>query len=798
MPNNTFNSPNIFTSERDESFINPSPTFPGACFIGLSNKGQAFVPIQVSDWQEFTTRFGNENSSYYMPYAVKGYLKHNSPATIIRVLGKSNYTSLQLSGSVAGTVIYLINSQSVQDPTSQSIVFAEIYTNGTAGKDWNLVAPATTSDNFAIAYTGSDSVLTTVAGLSLDPTNNNYFKKAFNTSPIGASGIYQVKGGYNWNYIANVPLFLTASALSLNPGKYDASEGNLTKYNNARTTWIQSQNYGPDSASITRFDLFRIHNLSDGDSSNTEFKVSIANIQSSPNISSSRYGSFDVYVRDFADTDDNPLYYEQHTNLSLDPTADNYIANVIGNYKRIWDNVDGHFSESGEYSQKSRYIRVEMSEDLDNVPQDAVPYAFAAYPTPVGRYARSGSVITAYPAPLPTASITNVRGYFGIDFTKDIKDGLQVALTHSIGSGAASSSTDFISGAAHNMYYSSYDLGLETSCSIDNTTAKGKNSGHLSSSAFTKWRKFTIPLYKGWDALDWGDLNTYTLGNLSTNLQNGYLDAMSIIKNDEEVDVNDIFIPGVSDSTILDQAITNIESRADSFLILDAGQKTDTIATVQSAADRLDSSYACTYFPWVQIQDTKNNKYVYVPPSVMVAEVFAYSDKVANQWTAPAGTRRGKTARIIDTYLNLTNQDRDDLYTHDINPIANFKNGDGIVVWGNKTLQKSASKLDRINVRRLLIRVKRFVKQVSMRLVFEQNGPELWNQFISEVDPFLADIKNKKGLYSYQIIMDDTLNNADTESRRTLVGAIRLNPQVAIEYLDVGFIISNTGVNFSS
>ncbi len=804
MPTQTFNSPNIFITEKDDSFQSPSPTFPGACFIGLTSKGPAFTPTIVNDWNDFAVKFGRENPSYYMPYAVKGYLKYNSPATVIRVLGKTAPTSFEISGSSMGSPYTIVNSQSLMVPSSHSIVFGLInkaYNPADFGYDltgdWKLLSPATTSDNFSVALTGSTGTIITYSGLTLDPTSNNYFKKVINSNPIGNPYSY-IFGGFNWNYQTNVPIFITRSYInySINglPGKYDPSEGSLTKYSNARTPWINSQNYGSSSTSAVVFDLFKLHNLSDGDYSNTEFKISIANIQQSPNISSSRYGTFDVYVRDFGDNDQNPVFFEQHTNLTLDPLSENYIAKVIGNRRREWDTVDGHFSESGKFAQSSKYIRVELSDNIKNVPQDAIPYGFAAIPTPIGKCMLSASLITCFPPPLPTSSVSNIRGYYGIDFTYDITDGLKVINSHSIGSGSDSS---LISGAV-GMYYDHYDLGLETSCSIDNLTMKGKNSGHLTSSTFASWRKFTVPLYKGWDAIDWGNTAAYTLNSPTANISGGFLDAVSMIKNDEEVDCQDIFLPGVTSTTVLDQAITNVESRADTFLVLDTTQKTDSVATAQSNADRLDSSYACTYFPWIQIFDAFNNKYIYVPPSVMMAEVFAFSDKVADVWNAPAGLSRGKMTRAFDTYINLTNQDRNDLYTHGVNPIANFKNGDGITVWGQKTLQKRASKLDRINVRRLVIKVKRFVKQIAMRLIFEQAGPELWNQFTNEVTPFLEDIKNKKGLYDYQVIMDETMNPPEVEARRTLRGAIRLNPQVAAEFIDVGIIVTATGVEFTS
>ena len=267
---NIFSQPGVFQTEKDETFIGPAPQFPGACFIGLSSKGPAFTPTIVNDWQDFTTKFGNESPSYFMPYAAKGYLKYNSPATVMRVLGKSTYTSL-ISGAAVGAVRYIVNSQSIQDATSHSLVFGEIYTNtatATAINDWRLDPLATMSDNFTLHLTSSTGTPTTYSGLTLNPESDNYFKKVLGSNPIG-NPYYYIKGGYNWNYQASVPLHITASAIAAIPGKYNSSEGSLDKYSNARTTWFQSQNYGPDSISLNTFDLFKLHNLSDGDYSNT-------------------------------------------------------------------------------------------------------------------------------------------------------------------------------------------------------------------------------------------------------------------------------------------------------------------------------------------------------------------------------------------------------------------------------------------------------------------------------------------------------------------------------------------------
>jgi hypothetical protein len=771
-----FESPGVFFTEIDKSYIEPSPPRYGFGFIGLTEKGPAFEPVKVETWSDFTALFGEENSDYYLPYAVKGYLKYANPATIIRVLGLATYT--QTIAGATGYPYAIVNSSSLTTNIAP-ILYGEIYTRGVV----EILKANTGSQNFTLVLSGSGGTIETKSGLSLDPNASTYFKKVLNTDP-SSSYYYYVKGGYNWNYASNIQLHVTRSALSLIPGKYDASGGgDLSKYNNAQTTWIQSQNYGATTSSRITFDLFKVHSLSDGDNSNNDIKVSIANIEQSPNLSASEYGMFDLYVRKYSDNDDSPEILEQFSRLTLDPDANNYIGKVIGDKYREWSLTDGHFTEHGNYPVKAKYIRVELSTDLENVPKTAVPYGFEAYHTPV-QFIPSGAASNLIRTEgLPTNSVSSVRDYYGIKFRDKISDAFMVSVSHSISSQSLSN------------YYTMYDLATENSCAISTASVLGGKGGHLSSSAYKKWRKFTLPMYRGFDSYDPSANLDYN--SLGTTLDQGFMQAAKIAGNEEELDVTDIFIPGISDSSIVEELLTNIENRADVFAIVDLVKKTDTVATAQANADGYDSSYAATYFPWIQIFDAKSNKYVYVPPSTIMAQIFAFTDKTKGSWFAPAGITRGKIDKAIDTYVTLTNDDRSDLYNHGVNPIATFKT-DGIVVWGQKTLQKKTSKLDRVNVRRLMIEIKKFVRYQSMQMAFEQAGPEFWNEFINRVSPFLEDIKNRKGLYDYKVIMDESLNPVEVEQRRQVRGMIRVNPQVSGEYFDVSFIIDATGTSFRS
>lgn len=791
-----FEQPGVFTQEINNSFVEPSFEFPGACFIGLTEKGPAFEPINVNTWTEYNQKFGEENSNYFLPYAVKNYLKYNSPANIIRVLGKSTYTLTV--GESAGTNYALIGSNSISDNTGSIKgykLYGEIYSRLAIEIPTIEGATATTSDAFDIYYTSSAGVGVTASGLTTDPNSNNYFGKAIN-SIVSSSNSFYVHGGYDWNYRSGEALFLIASKSGSSeiPGQYeDSSDGtNLTKYSNGQTPWITSQNFGTSSA-ITQFhDLFKIHNLSDGNNSNNDIKISIANILASPNITASSYGTFDLYVRQFGDSDANPIIIEQHPNMSIDPSSQNYIGKVIGNYKRQWDSNDQHFNELGTYPLKSKYIRVEMASDIQTVPINAVPYGFRAIPTPMVPVLSASVSRNIKTEPLPTNSISTTRDYFGIDFTRPINDALKVSIRHDIGSGSDSTLS---------RYYTVYDLGAEVSCSVDGNVLKGSGGGHLTSSDLAKWRKFTVPMYKGWDAINHSQTINYgNFGSVQSNLEEGFIQAVNIVGNPEEVDVSDVFMPGVGDSTVVDRLITKVEERGDIFAILDIGQLNDTLPTVEANSDPYKSSYAATFFPWLQIYDANNDQYVYAPPSIGVASAIAYGDSISDVWNAPAGNKRGnltKISNVIDTYINLNADDRAELYGRNINPIANFKDS-GIIIWGQKTLQRTKSKLDRINTRRLMIKIKKFVRFVALSMIFEQAGPEFWNEFVNKVEPFLEDIKNRKGLYEYNVVMDDSNNNFDTEANRTVVGVIHVNPQVAGEFLQLQFTISASGVEFLS
>jgi hypothetical protein len=278
-----------------------------------------------------------------------------------------------------------------------------------------------------------------------------------------------------------------------------------------------------------------------------------------------------------------------------------------------------------------------------------------------------------------------------------------------------------------------------------------------------------------------------------------YTTALTLLTNKDEYDFNILLTPGLflgADTAISSgNGITTVEGRGDSFAIADLVAYGDTKANAISAAAGSTSNYGAGYWPWVQVQSANLGRPVWVPPSVVMAGVYSFNDAVGAEWFAPAGLNRGGIGSVIRAEKRLSANDRDDLYAANVNPLATFP-GEGVVAFGQKTFQKRATSLDRINVRRLLINLKRFVSSVSRQLVFEQNTTVTRNRFLSVVNPYMEQVVSKQGLYAYKVIMDDTNNTADVIDRNQLVGQIYVQPTKTAEFIILDFTLQPTGAAF--
>ena len=276
-----------------------------------------------------------------------------------------------------------------------------------------------------------------------------------------------------------------------------------------------------------------------------------------------------------------------------------------------------------------------------------------------------------------------------------------------------------------------------------------------------------------------------------------YDNMIDLLANQDEYKFNILFAPGLYNSGYTSQCtlmINNTQTRGDSLFVLDLVPYNTTISTVTTQANSRNTSYAASYWPWVQMIDPATGKNVWVPASTVMAGVFAFNDTVAEPWFAPAGINRGGL-QVIRAEQKLPQSSRDTLYTNKVNPIATFP-GTGTVVYGQKTLQTQASALDRVNVRRLLIALKNYISQIANTLVFEQNSTATRNVFLSQVNPYLESVQQKQGLYAFRVIMNETNNTADVIDRNELIGQIYIQPTRTAEFIYLDFNILPTGATF--
>jgi hypothetical protein len=764
-------SPGVFTRENDLSFLAQGIGEIGGAFIGPTPKGPAFIPTIVRNQQEYVTRFGEADANHYTGLTVKNYLREAGVATVVRVLGTLGYDP----SSAQSAFVYASGSDykkllAVLHPSRTGDSISSISVGGTTSSFGLFVSSSTpVSASNLNATIGDVNFIGNFFGLTPDSTKGAYvyafFPEAITTSADA------------------ITVETSSTALMLSGSIY----GN---YTNASTPWIQSQ-----TLNGLNIDLFKIHTLSDGNAANTDIKVSLSNMKPSVDPDSD-FGTFSLLVRDFNDTDTRQSVLEQYDNLTLDPNSAQYVARVIGNSAPTTDLVTGEIYYQGDFPNRSQYIRVEMNEDA--IPEVALPMGFAAYSAPVGLDA-SELVAPSYVESRWLSGSTegynieavDKRYYYGWNFGSSI--GTNASFLAPLPSGSVSV------GSAFN---------LENLIDV----AKGETSSSISLSDVDSfpYRKFSVAFQGGFDGLNPArDINmgadivsTNTQGfNLATSQTPGsiaYKKALQAISNPDQFDFNLLAIPGViyeMHSYIANEALTLCEDRGDCFYIMDTTGLNATIATATGKAEEIDSSYAATYYPWLRVVDVNTNKLLWVPPSVVLPEIYAYNDNTAAEWFAPAGLNRGGISSAVGVKVRLPQASRDTLYESKVNPIAQFP-GQGICVWGQKTLQRRRSALDRVNVRRLLIAVKKFIASSSRYLVFEQNVEATRNRFLNIVNPYLASVQERSGLYAFRVVMDDTNNTPDVIDRNILFGQLYLQPTKTAEFIVLDFNVLPTGATF--
>ena len=292
--------------------------------------------------------------------------------------------------------------------------------------------------------------------------------------------------------------------------------------------------------------------------------------------------------------------------------------------------------------------------------------------------------------------------------------------------------------------------------------------------------------------------DTITLSNTQGLTAGNYTNMINLLANKDEYRFNILTTPGLTNdlhTSAISTIITNTQNRGDNLYITDLTDYNSTVSDVVAQAQTRDNSYATTYWPWCNMIDPATGKYVWVPASTLIPGVYANNDKIAAPWFAPAGINRGGLNNVSRAQYKLTQAQKDELYLNNVNPLATMPKI-GVVIYGQKTLQKGTSALDRVNVRRLLIELKGYIGQLADNIVFEQNTERTRSLFLSRVNPYLENIQQKQGLYAFRIVMDDTNNGPDVIDRNQLVGQIYIQPTKTAEFISLDFVVLPSGAEF--
>ena len=696
---------------------------------------------------------------------------------------------------------------------------------------------------------------------SFSTSDSQYISKVFGSTnfqkprknvPLFLEERFQALLNYGWNkgFIRG----LSSNLIELDSaqsGQQDSIGWYLDRYQSPSTPWIVSELRGTKV-----FNLFKFYSISDGNSANSEIKVSIINMSFSN-------GTFDVIVRDYYDSDANPTVLEKFTNCSMDLNQNNFIGKKIG-------------SLDGEYALNSKFIMVEMNEDapVDSLPCGFDGYTFREYadvtpPFPVykTKYDYPGEIIYNPPFGFTSGNDDAIRSngdnvrrtYLG--FSNNI--GFDTDFFQYKGKRAP---IDLCNVDGVEWSYQTRGFHMDKDASVIEIgpafTTSGTPKYYVGDATFQQEptnetspyyrifsRKFTTMFYGGFDGWDiyreyrtngdryvlgrngflngacpspryplatgWGAFKQISIGDGTRSFANtdyyAYLLGINTFSNPEAVNINVFVSPGidyVNNSDLVEATIDMIENeRADSLyiattpdynLFLPSTTGGDGLIYPQEAVDNLeqtgiDSNYTATYYPWVLTRDSVNNTQIYIPATAEVTRNLALTDNIAFPWFAAAGYTRG-IVNSIKARKKLTQEDRDTLYQGRINPIATFSDV-GTVIWGNKTLQIRESALDRINVRRLLLQARKLISAVSVRLLFDQNDEQVRQDFLNAVNPILDAIRRDRGLYDFRVTVSSDTEDLD---RNQMVGKIYIKPTRSLEFIDITFYITPTGASFDN
>lgn len=807
MADFVFVSPGVFTKETDLTFRSADVDGPSLALIAPRAKGPAMVPVKVRDQDEDAMVFGppDKTGRDFGAYTAQLYLRQAvNPLTQIRLLGQEGTgitTGYQINGGNGGTYAVV---------ASGSNAVCLIQSSGAVTLAGDLTSSV---DSLAVSIPGYGEVTA-----SLNRNDNNYVKKVLNTDPS--------QFDTQKHYVFAVYDYADKTAMD---NVFAVSE--VTNANNftdafitGATTTVISQPF--DS---TEYDLFGFGSRFAGDSANSEIKVSIRDIKKSPNPDQNDFGTFTVVVRRFFDNDRSPAVLESFPACNLDPTSRNYVVRRIGDRYRTWNEGTLKFDEFGDYPNQSSYIYITPSTDLKNgnVPGTALPWGFKGYRKPTSA---TISGLSDFPS-LPYVQNLLYKGgfttrvYWGVevianasgavnhgvvDRLKRLPDLVTKESDSNFSLKYVSASVENLSGFSNTVKLTEGNLSnLSTSIAYNNngsvnpsTSGPGGFTGYLSVDNIenTSLAKFTLPIADGFDGVDIYKENPFDPSDMTSTTSyqvHSYRTAVNMLSNPDELDLNELVLPGVWATNVTDFALNMVEDRADVFYLMDITGSTIDAAVADVTTRQLDTNYASVWYPWVRLFDDVNNRFVLVPPTVVMPAVLAYSDRVSFPWFAPAGMSRGGLGRfgVSEAKEKLNRNDLNTLYENRINPLASFPN-EGVVVWGQKTLQVQPSALDRINVRRLLLRLRKQIARIGRTLIFEPNVARTWQRFENQVNPILDRVRQNAGLDDFRVILNNETTTESLVERNIIFGKIVIRPTRTAEQILLDFTLTNNVAAF--
>jgi hypothetical protein len=810
-------SPGVFTNEVDQSFLPGAIAQIGAAIVGPTVKGPAYTPIQITSIGDYQSVFGGFTDESYVPVAVNEYLQAGNVITVTRLMYEDGYALT--NGALAivaqsGSQKYVTHVLHPTTPVSATLygLADSVLNTDTNGKFELKLSGSYTTQTIpgftAFSYTEGASISSSIV-----LSDSNYITTVFGKSPKGQQ--YPVYVQYENPY--NATLFPNLSAVSMSLEKI-STYAFVQDYQSSATPWITSQKIGS-----TATNLFKIHSLSHGNATNYELKVGIANIRTSTEVSDpDGFTRFDVVIRRVDTTNiANPVTGQvtdsdldttnssviTFTNCCLNPDSADYIVKKIGDrYQTIDDN--NVITLYGDYENTQPFVRVEVAPAVTNksIDKTLFPFGFRALSAPIPMVSGSVNIPAAtYKTDQTTGGDFSQFVYHGFDFT--VASNMNYLAPIPTSGSTTASNTDFYLGDVSQSANYNYPT---AATAYSGSLSDAITAGTFATNVALDTRKFIVAMQGGFDGArpnlpkfsgaDIAAANTFGFDCSSTAATGtkSYIKAFTLLSNTDYYDMNVLLTPGIIDrlhSSVSAQARNLCKTRQDVFYVMDSNAKNDTLQTVVSQVRTIDNNYTATYWPWVSIPNPiGNGGLLWVPPSVVVGGALANNDKLAAQWYAPAGLNRGGI-RATGTAVNLSQTQRDTLYEARVNPIASFPNNT-IVIWGQKTLQARPSALDRVNVRRMLIEVKKFIASSTRFLVFDQNTEITRQKFLNIVNPYLAGVKQNQGLSAFKVVMDSTNNTPDLVDRNILYGQLFLQPTRTAEFIILDFNIQATGAAF--